>query len=197
MKWVAVTKSLPEASLDPLAALGITDIGENRAVEARARRNKTHASFVWHMIGHLQTNKVKKMLDWADVLHSVDRPALVEELEKHLTVGNRRLPCYVQVNASGEPSKGGYRPEETESAVADIRSRTPHLDVLGLMTMAPEGGDSRGCFRRLRELAGRCGLKGLSMGMSQDFEWAVEEGATCVRVGSLLFSVQDEGSTPV
>lgn len=197
VKLVAVTKTLPDGSLDPLAAAGITDIGENRTLEALARRNKARASFVWHMVGHLQTNKVRKALEWTDVLHSVDRPALVEELEKQLARNGRRLPCYVQVNASGELSKGGYRPEVADGAVADIRNRAPHLDLLGLMTLAPEGGDARSCFRRLRELAERCGLRGLSMGMSQDFEVAIEEGATCVRIGSALFSVQDGGSAPV
>lgn len=197
VKLVAVTKSLPDESLDSLAGLGITDIGENRVLEALTRRNKTRAAFVWHMIGHLQTNKVKKALEWTDVLHSVDRPALVEELEKQSARGGRRLSCYVQVNASGELTKGGYRTEDAEEAVVEIRKIAPHLELLGLMTLAPEGGDARGCFRRLRELAGRCELRGLSMGMSQDFEVAIEEGATCVRVGSALFSVQGGGSASV
>jgi uncharacterized pyridoxal phosphate-containing UPF0001 family protein len=132
------------------------------------------------MVGHLQTNKVKKALEWADVLHSVDRRSLITELASH----GARLPVYVQVNVSGEATKGGFRPEEAEAAVAEAR-RT--LEVTGLMTMAPEGVDPRPHFRRLRELSGRCGLAGLSMGMTQDFEAAIEEGATCVRLGTAVF----------
>jgi len=133
-----------------------------------------------HMIGHLQTNKAARALQWADLVHSVDRPSLVRELARH----QRKVPVFVQVNVSGEASKGGFTPEETGAAVADARRS---LDVVGLMTMAPEGADARPHFRRLRELAAQAGLPGLSMGMTQDFEVAVEEGATHVRVGTAIF----------
>jgi hypothetical protein len=176
---VVVTKTAPPDLIALLAAEGVTDIGENRAVEGLGRVGSLRG-LRRHMIGQLQTNKVKKALAWADVLHSVDRPSLLEELE-----GNpRKIPVYVQVNVSGEASKAGYRPEEAEAAVAAARRS---LQVLGLMTMAPEGSDARPHFRRLRELAGRCGLAGLSMGMTQDFEAAVEEGATVLRVGTAVF----------
>ena len=111
---------------------------------------------------------------------ALDRPSLVRELSK----SNKKLPVFVQINVSGEASKGGFTPEESEAAVADAKKA---LDVVGLMTMAPEGVDARPHFRRLRELAGRLGLAGLSMGMTQDFESAVEEGATHVRVGTAIF----------
>ncbi len=176
---VVVTKTAPEEIFPHLAALGVTDIAENRALEG-LRRVGPLAGFRRHMVGRLQTNKVKKMLQWAEVLHSVDRPALVERLERE----GKRIPAYVQVNMSGEASKAGYDPGEAEQAVKDA-SRA--VDVLGLMTMAPFGEDARPHFRKLRDLAGRCGLSGLSMGMTQDFEAAVEEGATCVRVGSAVF----------
>jgi uncharacterized pyridoxal phosphate-containing UPF0001 family protein len=88
---------------------------------------------------------------------------------------------------SGEATKGGYRPEEVEGAIASIQSNSPHIQLLGLMTMAPERGDSRPFFRQLREVAHRCGLSGLSMGMSKDYETAIEEGATCLRIGTALF----------
>ncbi len=179
MTLVVVTKYLPAEAIPSLAAEGITDIGENRAVEGLARVGGL-ARFRRHMIGQLQTNKVKKALRWADVLHSVDRPALVAELARN----NKRIPVFVQVNVSGEPTKAGYRPEEAEAAVAGARRS---LEVAGLMTMAPEGADARPHFRRLRGLADRCGLGGLSMGMTQDFEAAVEEGATAVRIGSAVF----------
>jgi len=176
---MVVTKGAPPECIPPLAGLGVTDIGENRPVEALARVG-TLSQFRRHMIGHLQTNKVKKVLDWADAIHSVDRPSLLAELGRH----NKRPPVFVQVNVSGEASKGGYGPGDAEGAV--LEARRTH-EVLGLMTMAPRGGDARACFRSLSSLAVRCGVAGLSMGMTEDFEAAVEEGATIVRIGSAVF----------
>jgi len=176
---IVVTKSVPKELISRLADLGVKDIGENRPVEGLDRVGPL-AGFRRHMIGHLQTNKLGKALQWADVIHSVDRASLLRELAK----SNKRLPVFVQINVSGEASKGGYRPEEAEAAVAEARRS---LEVLGLMTMAPEGEDARPHFRGLKDLADRCGLPGLSMGMSQDYEVAVEEGATHVRVGTAIF----------
>ncbi len=176
---VVVTKTAPVEAIPGLASLGVEDIGENRPIEGLDRVGRL-VQFRRHMIGHVQTNKLKKVLEWADVLHSVDRPKLIEELERQ----PKRPSIYVQVNVSGEAAKGGFRPEEAEAAVGRARRS---LDVLGLMTMAPEGAEARPFFRKLRELAGRCGLSRLSMGMTQDFEAAVEEGATCVRIGSAIF----------
>lgn len=177
---VVVTKSVPRELIPWLAGLGVTDIGENRAVEGLDRVGSL-GGFRRHMIGHLQTNKVVKALAWADTIHSVDRASLVGELAKH----QRKVPVFVQVNVSGEASKGGFSPDGVEAAVADARRS---LDVVGLMTMAPEGAEARPLFRRLRELASRVGLTQLSMGMTQDFEVAVEEGATHVRVGTAIFN---------
>lgn len=177
---VVVTKSVPAELISGLAALGVTDVGENRPIEG-LRRVGAIPGFRRHMIGHLQTNKVGKALQWADVLHSVDRLSLVQELAKH----SQKPPAFVQVNVSGEGAKGGFKPGETEGAVAEARKRS--LDVRGLMTMAPAGADPLPHFRALRELARRLGLRELSMGMSQDFEAAVEEGATTVRVGTAIF----------
>lgn len=177
--FVVVTKSIPGEQISKLAEAGVTDIGENRAAEAGERLAGARG-MRRHMIGHLQTNKTRKALAWADVLHSVDRPSLVEAL----IAANAAIPCYVQVNVSGEATKGGFRPEDVAAAVAAARKG---LRVEGLMTMAPEGEDARPHFRRLRSLAEREGLGGLSMGMSQDFEAAVEEGATLVRIGSAVF----------
>ncbi len=176
---IVVTKSVPKELIPQLSEFGVADIGENRAVEGLERVGGL-GGFRRHMIGHLQTNKVAKALQWADTIHSVDRASLVRELSKH----NQKIPVFVQVNVSGEASKGGFGPEETEAAVAEARKT---LDVVGLMTMAPEGADARPHFRRLRELAARAGLDRLSMGMTQDFEAAVEEGATHVRVGTAIF----------
>src|SRR6185436_6693476 len=108
--------------------------GENRAVEG-ADRVAGLGGFRKHMIGHLQTNKAARALQWADLIHSVDRPSLVRELSKH----QRKVPVFVQLNVSGEASKGGFSPEETEAAVAEARKT---LEVVGLMTMAPEGADA-------------------------------------------------------
>lgn len=176
---VVVTKSVPKELIPRLADVGVADIGENRAVEGLDRVGAL-TGFRRHLIGHLQTNKLGKALQWADVIHSVDRPSLLRELAK----GNKKPPVFVQINVSGEASKGGFRPEEAEAAVAEARQS---LEVVGLMTMAPEGADARPHFRRLRELAARMGLPSLSMGMSQDYEVAVEEGATHVRVGTAIF----------
>ena len=176
---LVVTKSVPPECIPPLAGLGVTDIGENRAVEGLARVGGL-SGLRRHMIGHLQTNKAKKALEWADVIHSVDRASLLAELGRH----NKKPPLFVQVNVSGEASKGGYGSGDAEAAVREAR-RTH--EVLGLMTMAPRGGDARACFRELRGLAGRCGVPGLSMGMTEDFEAAVEEGSTCVRIGTAVF----------
>lgn len=176
---IVVTKSVPKELIPRLAELGVRDIGENRPVEGLDRVGAL-AGFRRHMIGHLQTNKLGKVLEWADVIHSVDRASLLRELAK----SNKKLPVFVQINVSGEASKGGYGAAEAEAAVAVARRS---LDVLGLMTMAPEGADARPHFRLLRELGARSGLAGLSMGMSQDYEVAVEEGATHVRVGTAIF----------
>jgi len=176
---IVVTKSAAAEILPRLAELGVTDIGENRPVEALARVGSL-VGVRRHMIGHLQTNKVAKALAWADVIHSVDRDSVAAELRKHA----KRVPIFVQINVSGEASKGGYAPGEAEAAVARARQG---LEAVGLMTMAPEGVDARPHFRALRELADRTGLRQLSMGMTQDFEVAVEEGATHVRVGTAVF----------
>jgi PLP dependent protein len=176
---VVVTKTIPGEQISRLAEAGVTDVGENRPVEAGARLAGLRG-LRRHMIGHLQTNKVRKALAWADVLHSVDRSGLVEALG----AAGAAIPCYLQVNVSGEASKGGFAPAELGDALKAARTR---LKIEGLMTMAPEGVDARPHFRRLRDLAAAEGLPGLSMGMSQDFEAAVEEGATVVRIGSAIF----------
>jgi pyridoxal phosphate enzyme (YggS family) len=203
---VAVTKTVGAAEVLELARLGATDFGENRVPALLEKRAAVEAAGVrvrWHMIGHLQTNKLRDALPATDVLHSLDRPSLAAALAKELAAGRRSepLPAFVQVNVSGEASKGGYAPGELRGALAATRE-TPGLRVAGLMTMAPLGGgaeSARPHLRRLRELRdearrdGYLEALGLSMGMSQDFEVAIEEGATHVRVGSLLFEGLDQG----
>lgn len=176
---VVVTKSVPADLIPRLAEFGVADIGENRPVEGLARVGAL-SGFRRHMIGHLQTNKVGKALRWADLVHSVDRASLVHALSEH----DRKVPVFLQVNVSGEASKGGFEPGEVEAALAGARR---NLEVVGLMTMAPVGADTRPLFRSLKELGSRAGVEKLSMGMTQDFEIAVEEGATHVRVGTAIF----------
>ena len=196
---VGVTKYAGIEEARALAAAGVRELGENRAHEGGLRRrdlsglpseaSAKEGEIRWHMIGHLQSNKAKRALGWMDVLHSLDRPSLAGELEKTLAKEDRNFPAYVQVNVSGEKQKGGARPEDLEGWVRDLRASHPHLDLQGLMTMAPYGAaadDCRAMFRKLRELRDACGVRGLSMGMSGDFEIAVEEGATLVRVGRAL-----------
>lgn len=187
---VAVTKSAGDSDVEGLLDLGVRDLGESRAAQGAARALRYADGVRWHFIGHLQTNKSAKVVGAFHVLHSMDRPALAEDLEKRCASRAQPLPVFVQVNASGEATKGGFAPEATRDALARLRDRQPHLQVAGLMTMAPAGPpeSARPHFRRLRELARECGVPGLSMGMSDDFEVAIEEGATHIRVGTALFS---------
>lgn len=194
---VAVTKSVPPAALPLLLHAGHLHLGENRVLDAAHKRESGPRGLVWHGIGHLQTNKAKKAVATFDVFHALDSLRLAAELEAVLASGDRRWPVYVQVNAADDPAKGGFRPEETLDALRALGS-FPHLDVVGLMAMAKEadpGEAARPTFRALRELrdeAVRRGVGsradlGLSMGMSSDFEAAVEEGSTIVRVGRAVW----------
>jgi pyridoxal phosphate enzyme (YggS family) len=197
---VAVTKSASVEDATALARLGVADLAENRTDGLAGKRAALLAAGLrvrWHLIGHLQTNKVRRALPCFDVLHSLDRRSLVEALAAETSrAGRGPLPVFIQVNVSGESSKGGFEMNALWDALGTVRD-TGRFDVQGLMTMAPlEGGAeaARPVFRRLRELRDEAlgrrylGAPNLSMGMSQDFETAVEEGATHVRVGSLLFS---------
>jgi hypothetical protein len=143
----------------------------------------------WHLVGHLQTNKVREALELFDVVHSVDRIDLARELDRRARARGRPVDALVQVNVALEPSKGGWPPEAVETAVEALTA-LGGLRVRGLMAIPPaveRAEDSRGWFRALRKLAERHGLADLSMGMSGDFEVAVEEGATIVRVGTAIF----------
>lgn len=199
---VIVTKSVSPTALSLVKAAGRRDIGENRVGDAAAKRESGPRDLVWHGIGHLQTNKAKKAIATFDVFHALDSVRLAEALEPLLAATGRRWPVYAQINAANDPKKGGVEPEDALAFLRHLR-RFPHLDVRGLMTMAREsdrGEAARPAFaalRGLRDEAVREGLApsgfGLSMGMSDDFEVAVEEGATVVRLGRTLWT----DSTPV
>jgi len=170
---VAATKYVSVADMAVLAEAGIEVVGENRAQDLEAKHAVYGSAFRWHFIGRLQSNKVKVVNRTCELVHSLDSLSAARRLE---------VPALVQVNLAGEASKGGVLPSE----IGDYLG----FDVRGLSTMppaadSPEG--SREWFRRLRELAETHGLKELSMGTTQDYRVAVEEGATAIRVGSVLF----------
>jgi len=185
---VCVTKGRSPEEIEAAFAAGVRDFGENRVQEARAKLPLLEAarSARWHLVGHLQRNKVRAALECFAILHGVDSARLVSAVAER---AERPVEIFVQVNISGEPTKFGCRPEETPQLVEFAR-RHPNLQVSGLMTIAPHRAEPRAiraCFARLRELARELGLPKLSMGMSEDFELAVEEGATHVRIGRAIF----------
>jgi len=190
IKLIAVTK---EADLDQIKeaiARGITDIGENRIQDAIGKYNVLGNTIKWHMIGHLQTNKVNKAVEIFDLIHSVDSLRLAEAISKEATKIDKTQDILVQVNASGEESKFGISPKEAKPLIEQIIALS-NIRVLGLMTMAPfvdDPEETRPCFKKLKELSGEIApATELSMGMSQDYEVAIQEGATMVRIGSAIF----------
>ncbi len=172
----------PPAAIEAAVAAGVTELGENRAQELVAKAPLlAPLGAVWHFIGRLQRNKIAQLRPWVRCYQSVDRDALVDALAARVP-GARIL---VEVNVAGEEQKGGCAPSAALGIVD--RARTAGLVVDGLMTVAPAEGDPRPVFAALRELAGRLELRELSMGMSGDFEAAIAQGATIVRVGTALF----------
>ncbi|TCP52139.1 hypothetical protein EV586_1159 [Tumebacillus sp. BK434] len=198
VKIVGVTKYVGVEETRSLIEAGLHDLGENRISVAAPKLEAIPAvtGVRWHFIGHLQTNKVKDVLGHFAMIHSLDRLSLAKEISKRAVAAGLVVPCLVQVNVSGEESKGGLAPQEV-AGFLQAAKELPGLAIRGLMTMAPVAEDPeavRPVFRGLREL--RDALLGqgllaadaqeLSMGMSGDFETAVEEGATLVRIGSVL-----------
>ena len=193
---VAVTKTHPSDAVRAVLAAGVADVGENRVQELEEKVAEVGRGAVgWHLIGHLQRNKAGKALPLFDLIHSLDSLRLAEALSAEAVKRGITARALVQVNASGEESKGGFEPGELVDAVGRIAA-LPGMKVEGLMTMAPFTDDEsvvRAAFRRTRELLDDAARqvpgmgRQLSMGMSNDFEIAVEEGSTLVRVGSVLF----------
>ncbi len=181
---IGASKTVDADRLATALDAGLTDLGENRAQELLAKAPELAAHVpppTWHFVGQLQRNKVTGLVPWVTCWHSVDRFALGEAIARRVP-GARIL---VEVNLDDEPRKGGCAPAETGALVDALRELD--LDVAGLMTVAPQVGDRREWFAALRDLATTLELRELSMGMSDDFEAAVEEGATMVRVGRALF----------
>lgn len=193
VRLVAVTKTVGCEQVRRAAALGLQDFGENRLQEAR-EKVETFPQLCWHFIGHLQTNKVKQVLAGFSLIHSLDRLSLAGALQRWGDNLEKEVTALVQVNVSGEESKFGLAPAELPDFLAALRDY-PRIRVAGLMTMAPwvdHPEEARPFFRRLRELRrANAGpdlpLPHLSMGMTNDYTVAVEEGATMLRIGTALF----------
>jgi len=195
---LAVSKGQPPETVAAAAALGLRLFGENRVQEAKAKIPLCPSHLQWHMIGHLQTNKCRDAVQLFQMVHSVDSLRLARELNKWADKLGRSMPILLEVNIAGESTKFGYRPEQLLVELAELNA-LPRLEIQGLMTMAPwtpEPEKVRPVFRQLRELKQRCEaalgapLQHLSMGMTNDFEVAIEEGATIVRLGTALFGLR-------
>jgi len=180
---LAATKYVSADELGALAEAGVTLVGENRLQDLQAKRARWADAFTWDFIGNLQSRKVKGVLPLVRLIHSVASDSVLAQLERH---GSPETEVLVEVNVAGEPGKAGVAPAELGEFIA----RCP-VRVVGLMTMPPVSADpeaSRPFFARLAELAGEHGLQRLSMGTSQDWEVAIDEGATIVRLGTALYA---------
>ncbi|MBW7650201.1 YggS family pyridoxal phosphate-dependent enzyme [Anoxybacillus sp. ST4] len=195
---VAVTKYVSVARAKEAVEAGIVHLGESRADGFLHKYEAIGKQATWHFIGTLQSRKVKQVIDYVDYIHSLDRLSLAEEIDKR---ANRTIKCFVQVNVSGEQSKHGLAPEDVLPFIETL-SAFSRIQVVGLMTMAPYTDDEatiRRCFRTLRELKERVQEKQwshapcteLSMGMSNDYVIAVEEGATFIRLGTSLVGEEE------
>ena len=189
VRLVAVTKGQPAATIRAAFDCGIRDFGENRVQEAQekiAELANLRSQLAWHMVGHIQGNKGKLAARLFDIIHSVDSVKLAQVLNRQAP---ERLPILIQVNVSEEVTKEGFAVEQLAGAIESI-SKLSNLEIKGLMTIAPivdDPEDVRPIFRQLREMRDSLGLEHLSMGMTCDFEVAIEEGATMVRIGRAIF----------
>lgn len=201
VKLVAVSKTHPAHEVKQVYDLGIRDFGENRVQELLEKYEELPKDIRWHMIGHLQTNKVKYIVPFVHMIHSVDSLKLCKEIEKEAAKINRVIPILLEINISNEESKYGLSKTDIEPLLAEI-TELKHIKVEGLMTVAPFTDDSdivRAVFRELREVfldikdkkLDNIDMNVLSMGMSNDYICAIEEGSNCIRVGSSLFGIRN------
>jgi pyridoxal phosphate enzyme (YggS family) len=198
VRLVAVSKTHPAEAVDAAAAAGQTMFGESRVQEARDKIPACPPGLDWHFIGHLQKNKVRQALPLFAFFHSIDSAPLAQAIDRIAGETGKPVDGLLEVNVSGEETKHGFRPERLRAEFPAL-AKLPHLRIRGLMTMAPYSEnpeDARPVFRALRELRDELQsahdhpLPELSMGMSGDFEPAIEEGATLVRVGSSIFGAR-------
>jgi len=188
---VAVSKMQPAGRIEAVLDEGQRVFGENRVQEAAGRWPALRARYPGielHLVGPLQTNKVRQAAEIFDVIESVDRPKLARKLAETFAETGRPLPCYIQINTGEEPQKAGVLPDGADAFVAECRDLG--LPVAGLMCIPPVDQEPAPHFALLAGIAARNGLAGLSMGMSDDFETAVRQGATVVRVGSAIFGAR-------
>ena len=203
---LAVSKTKPLSAVVEAARTGlVSHFGENHVQEGQAKVPAFPADLqaVWHLIGHLQRNKARKAVQYFDVIESLDSVEIASVLERICAETEKELTVLIEVNSSGEASKTGTPPQEVPALADHVRANCPHLRLSGLMTIGPLGGDEtsvRRAFAATRELrdslrTGAGDLPCLSMGMSGDFEWAIEEGSTEVRIGTAIFGLRQQ--TPI
>lgn len=197
VQLIAVTKTVEPEVVERAIELGVTHVGENKVQELTRKYEIIGDKVKWHMIGHLQKNKVKYIIDKVALIHSLDSYELAEEINKRAKQIGRVMQCLLQVNVSGEESKYGIDPKDVDELLHRI-SLLKHIEIVGLMTMAPytdEPEEVRVFFEKLKQLSNdimekkihNIKMHYLSMGMSNDFEVAIEEGASLVRIGSKIF----------
>lgn len=196
---VAVTKTVEADRIEEAIAAGVNIIGESRIQEAKEKYRKVESRIIWHLVGHLQRNKAKDAVKIFDLIHSVDNAELAKEIDKQAKKIGKIQKILVEANVSGEESKYGLNPEGVITFLQEV-SGLPNIKVEGLMTMAPfyeNPEDCRPCFRKLKELVEEVKAKNiknvemtyLSIGMSNDFEVAIEEGSNMVRIGRAIFGL--------
>ena len=194
---IAVSKTKPIEVMEEALEAGIKNFGENKVQELTSKYEKMNKDFNWHMIGHLQRNKVKYIVDKVDLIHSVDSLRLAKQIEKEAQKRNVKSDILIEVNIANDSNKFGFKEEELYSTIEEI-SNLKHINIKGLMTIAPyvdDPEDNRDFFRRIKQLSvdinsknvDNVGMDILSMGMSGDYEVAIEEGATIVRIGTGIF----------
>ena len=188
---IAVSKTQPVSRIAPLIAAGQRVFGENRVQEAAEKwpaLRRAHPGLALHLIGQLQSNKADEAVALFDCIHSLDRPSLVAALGKAMAKAGRQVPCFVQVNIGAEEQKGGCAIADLPALLA--QAKAANIPIAGLMCVPPAGIEPAPFFALTAKLADAHGIKGLSMGMSEDFELAIMQGATHVRVGSALFGAR-------
>ena len=201
VRLIVVSKTKPVSMIEEVIRLGIRDFGENKPQELRDKYDVLPKDLRWHMIGNLQRNKIKYVVGRAVMIHSIGSEELALAVDRECEKKGMVMPCLVEVNMAHEESKGGIAPEKAPAFVRSI-SALKHLKIEGLMTVAPyveNPGENRGYFRALRNLAVDIGsqnidnisMRHLSMGMTGDFEIAIEEGATMIRIGSGILGERD------
>ena len=201
VKLIAVTKLHSPEEINEAIKCGVTDIGENKVQEIQEKYDKVD-KVNWHLIGHLQRNKVKYIIDKVYMIHSVDSLKLAEEINKRAGQHGIMMKILIQVNAEGEESKFGIKPSELDDLISEVYEKCDNIEICGLMAIAPfydNPEDARPCFKTVKSLfdtykgdeRDRVNFTTLSMGMSGDFKQAISEGATHVRIGTAIFGARD------